>query len=420
MADMATMAKANPIFRTAIGTTIFLAKAGDPIAKEYIEAMHMPLPGLDAEPLQTGNEMMPANGYSVPLKNYVLTIEYRHKMMNQMIFDSGYKNLLDLACGYTPRAIRMAERGINYVGGDLPIVIESIAPLAKARAAQFPTVVEYRETDVTNPEAMNAAADILKGEMCIVTEGLLGYLQNDELQLLCSNIKSILERHGGAWIFMDMCYDKLEAAVSEAQGQNGSVMSSLSKAGGAQASDTANMKLTADEDTLKKFLSECGLTLKMVPFYSDQVHLNMEKFLTEEERELLHEKLKKLEAWVVTGSGPEKAVDNTEVKSVKSNETGSTLTISGSLLKAELCGRIDSMSAPDLLQMFESISGDAEFDEVKVDAKNLDYISSAGLRVLLMMIKASKEQKMSVDNASDTVREIFETTGFANMMQYIK
>ena len=52
-----------------------------------------------------------------------------------------------------------------------------------------------------------------------------------------------------------------------------------------------------------------------------------------------------------------------------------------------------------------------------IDMKNLDYISSAGLRVLLAAQKImNKQGEMTVRNANDTVKEIFEVTGFSDIL----
>jgi len=408
------MARTNPVFKTAMGTLTFLAKAGDPIAYSYVEALRIPKNSLDPSPL-TGKEKMEYNGISVPLLNYVLAIEYRFKTMNQLVFDSGCRNLLDLACGYTPRAVRMGEQGINYVGGDLPIVIQSIAPIAKGFCASFATVSEYRETDVTNPESMRVAADLLDGEIRITSEGLIGYLQRDEAVMLCKNIKNILTRHGGAWMLMDLCYSRLEAAIAAAKGDTVEDVYAFNKQGAELTADT-NMNSVMDEGVFLGVLAECGLHARKATFYSDKVELNTERFMTAREREVLHGNLRKLEMLVITSDETKEVPERTATSSM----TGSNLTLSGRVLHASLSGRIDSISAPDLLQAYESLAKDGEFDEVKVDAKHLEYISSAGLRVLIMMIKASKDKKMSIDHANETVRGILETTGFGNITQYIK
>ena len=60
-----------------------------------------------------------------------------------------------------------------------------------------------------------------------------------------------------------------------------------------------------------------------------------------------------------------------------------------------------------------------EIQEVKVDAQGLQYISSAGLRVLMMTVKKLGEGTVSLSNTSDAVKDIFETTGFASIIKVL-
>ena len=53
---------------------------------------------------------------------------------------------------------------------------------------------------------------------------------------------------------------------------------------------------------------------------------------------------------------------------------------------------------------------------IMVDAGELEYISSAGLRVLLMAVKKLGADSVTVCNTSDAVKEIFETTGFDQLI----
>ena len=83
----------------------------------------------------------------------------------------------------------------------------------------------------------------------------------------------------------------------------------------------------------------------------------------------------------------------------------------------ELKGRIDSGNAAcieqEILKQLES--GDASC--VILDAKELDYISSAGLRVLLSAHKVmSRKGGMKVKNVNEIVREVFDVTGFADIL----
>ena len=79
-----------------------------------------------------------------------------------------------------------------------------------------------------------------------------------------------------------------------------------------------------------------------------------------------------------------------------------------------MSGRVDTISAPALLEVFENNYGG--ITRVRIDAERLEYISSAGLRVLLMAVKKLGQGSVTVMNASESVKQIFETTGFDQMV----
>ena len=80
-----------------------------------------------------------------------------------------------------------------------------------------------------------------------------------------------------------------------------------------------------------------------------------------------------------------------------------------------LAGRLDTTTAPELEQEVKaSLDG---VSELVMDMKELDYISSAGLRVLLSAQKVmNKQGSMTIRNANDTIMEIFEVTGFSDIL----
>ena len=84
---------------------------------------------------------------------------------------------------------------------------------------------------------------------------------------------------------------------------------------------------------------------------------------------------------------------------------------------AELCGRIDSANAAEAEKTLTDEIGDFS-GELVLDAAKLDYISSAGLRVVLRLKKAISNTK--IINASPDVYEIFDMTGFTEMMDISK
>jgi len=80
-----------------------------------------------------------------------------------------------------------------------------------------------------------------------------------------------------------------------------------------------------------------------------------------------------------------------------------------------LTGRLDTTTAPDLEKAIRS-----SLDDVKaltIDMNGLEYISSAGLRVLLSAQKImNKQGEMKVTNVNGTIMEIFEVTGFSDIL----
>ena len=87
----------------------------------------------------------------------------------------------------------------------------------------------------------------------------------------------------------------------------------------------------------------------------------------------------------------------------------------GSNLNLTLTGRLDTVTAP---QLDEEVKGELDgIESLVFDIQNLEYISSAGLRVLLSAQKImNKQGKMIVRNASEEVKEIFEVTGFSDIL----
>ena len=80
-----------------------------------------------------------------------------------------------------------------------------------------------------------------------------------------------------------------------------------------------------------------------------------------------------------------------------------------------LDGRLDTATSPKLEEELKAVLGNLK--KLVLDFTNLEYISSAGLRVLLMAQKAmSKQGEMIILNVNETVMEVFEITGFADML----
>ncbi len=93
---------------------------------------------------------------------------------------------------------------------------------------------------------------------------------------------------------------------------------------------------------------------------------------------------------------------------IAKNQNGSTLTIG-------LEGRLDTTTSPQLEnELRTALNG---ISELILDLNSLDYISSAGLRVLLSAQKVmNKQGKMVIRNVKPEIMEIFDVTGFIDIL----
>lgn len=86
-----------------------------------------------------------------------------------------------------------------------------------------------------------------------------------------------------------------------------------------------------------------------------------------------------------------------------------------STLTVSLSGRLDTVTAPELEKELKgALDG---VTELVMDMEKLEYISSAGLRVLLSAQKImGKQGAMKVTHVSEAIMEIFDVTGFADIL----
>ena len=89
--------------------------------------------------------------------------------------------------------------------------------------------------------------------------------------------------------------------------------------------------------------------------------------------------------------------------------------LNGAELTVTIIGRLDTITAPQLEAEFkQSITG---VEKLVLDFASLEYLSSAGLRVLLAAQKVmNKQGSMIVRNVNETIMEIFDVTGFCDIL----
>lgn len=90
----------------------------------------------------------------------------------------------------------------------------------------------------------------------------------------------------------------------------------------------------------------------------------------------------------------------------------------GTKLEILLEGRLDTTTSPSLeAELKQSLDG---ITELEFDFAKLEYISSAGLRILLAAQKVmNKQGSMTVRNVNEVIEEVFEVTGFSDILTVV-
>ena len=390
----------NPTYLTAKSTVFMLAVAGNEDAKKMIAGLGLQETLAKRDP--SDNLVSEADAKAL-MAGVTVAIEARYAALSRTLKNDGYKNLLDVACGYTPRAIFCKNNGISYAGLDVPVVAEELQSFADKEGLGK----VYHGGDATNAASLSAAVEGFEGEVLISSEGLLGYLSTSEFEQLLDGIRRILEKHSGAFVTSDMGvnYELFATAnMSSPEAYDASRRRTM------EQSDIYNEGVVhMDHEKVKAFIEARGFKVEVQPFYHGDENLAMLQAIPESWRDKYLELLKNACVWKMTLDP-----DYTQKAPVSGAEKIENLTVdyrkSGGALEMTVSGRIDTISAPAILKVFDECGEGVS--SVKVKAKDLEYISSAGLRAMMIMVKKLGEGNVTVEGASDEVKEIFTVTGF--------
>jgi len=397
----------NPTYLTAKSTVFMLAVAGNEDAKRMIAGLSLQETLAKRDPSDT---LMSEADAKALMTGVTVAIEARYAALSRTLKNDGYKNLLDVACGYTPRAIFCRNNGISYAGLDVPVVAEELQKFADKEGLGK----VYHGGDATNAASLTAAADGLEGEVLISCEGLLGYLSLPEFEQFLDGIRQILEKHSGAFVTSDMGvkYDPFATAnMSSPEAYEASRKRTMS------TSDIYNNGVgRMDREKVKAFIEARGFKVEKLPFYHGDENLSMLQAIPEAWQGKYLELLNNACVWKMTLDS-----DYAQKPSVSGAEKIEDLTVdyktSGSVLEMTVIGRVDTISAPAILKVFDECS--EGISSVKVKAKELEYISSAGLRTMMIMVKKLGQGNVTLEGASDDVKEIFTVTGFDSVISLL-
>ncbi len=409
----------NPVFTTAVSCLQIEAAIGDEEAGMLLKELGFPTMADSMKEIDSTNQKhVPREVADLFVKiapAYQATVEGRFHATNNYIRKMGTKQVMDLPCGYTARGIKFAKTDVDYYGMDLPAVIDAMSKACGSLIAKEEQGhIHYSAVDATNYQTLKDGLAGVNGELLITTEGMLMYLTQSEIEEVFHNIHRILSEHGGCWITMD---NNLAGAAQrvmpclvddpEKFKMVGTILS------GNKSKTTTENNAFYHKDEVRQFISDMGFDLEIVSIY-DYLPENFRAFsmLSDEKKQQAREAFRDVCFWVMTVS-QDKAEEKVEESADELKDFKVNLKRAGGRYQIALAGRLDTITATTLLELYRKAEAKEAPTEIVLDLKELDYISSAGLRVLLIMKKALKDpDAMQLENISPSVQEIIETTGF--------
>ena len=384
--------KVNPIYLSAKGCLGLLAETGDSDFVNFYNSID--------------KEQLTDFGDDPITRSRIVALEVRHIIWKIIVEETDCQTIVDLPCGYLPHCLTAARLKKNYYGFDLPIVIDEISYVAdKFLTENEKSLVHYHGVDATNYFSMRNALSDVKGKICIMTDGLLGYFDGSDLKIFCENIHRLLSEFGGYWYTPDAQFTDLMNVTSAVfAGKSMKELSKITNDGQAQVADSDTRKNLFVEGTLderRRFMEDSGFSVKSFR-YNDKLKIIPSLKDNPELMKKLFSAYEVFEDWALTAK-LDASTENRQVDIPFTQE----ISLNDNVLSIRISGRLDTITAPKLLEKYQEQQSD--FTEIHVDAAKLEFISFAGLRVFKFM---SDDNLFKIFNANGEVKKILKENGY--------
>ena len=342
---------------------------------------------------------------------YGTAVWIRNKISDRIFDAMRMTTFVDLGCGFNPRGLSLANhRYIRYYGIDLPPIADRMNAVTRPmlRNDGADEAITYHAADLTDRNSLRVLFNG-GGPLFIVTEGLMMYLTENEMCTVTENIAGLLKEFGGVWLTGDANERELyEYIIKQQLGDKETAYKELMKSEFSERwrsllFDNSFMTLKGVE--LRQFLDNFGLSCRefSVEPYTKDLDAPWIILKAFEETGFLV-----MTACVTFKDGASKAEKSSF--SLNTEKNGGVLTI-------YINGRLDSLTAPLLIEEYETASRVNRIRPVVLDMADCPYISSAGIRAVLMLYKHTKDIMggFSLRNITPNVLDILNTTGFADL-----
>ena len=271
----------------------WLTEAGIPDAKKFLGLLNRPV-FFNADNLKDFERIKLVNSLYQEL-NYAVAIEY--------VREKDYRNVFDLACSLSPRAMTLGNDGRRVVVGELQAVcligdycVDEFGDKAKV-------TVDYDAFWLQDKELMMKSADKFTGPVCIIEQGVSIYLSDEIRSQMFYNIRDVLKKHGGCLITSDFVQKKYftDAATALFGANEAPTLYNETKAMYEKVFDDklADDALQNEQDAMA-YLKLHGLRAEKIPLFKNTPQLYISSQLTPEQIKRVNELATKNYLWVIT------------------------------------------------------------------------------------------------------------------------
>ena len=272
----------------------WLTAAGIPEAKNFLKLINRPV-FFTADNLNDFERIELTNALYQEL-NFHAAMEY--------VREKNYKNVMDLACSLSPRAMILGDEGRKVVVGELQTVcLIGDWCLEEFGSKKAIKNVEYNAFWLQDKAGMTASADKLKGEICIIEQGVIIYLTDEVRAQMFDNLRDVLKKHGGCLITSDFTQKKYfteAAAALYGEAEAPVIYNETKKMYEDVFDDKISDESLQDEAEAMDFLKTHGLIARKVPLFKTTPKLYINSKLTPAQIEKVNELAAKNYLWVIT------------------------------------------------------------------------------------------------------------------------
>ena len=256
------------------------------------------------------------------------------------------------------------------------------------------------------------------GPLCITTEGMMMYFDAHEADTVVSNIRAMLEQHGGLWITSDPEFIlQFFYSFRSIFGKDSPAKLAASKESAQQQANVASLSnpliinpddIIRSTKTAEDFINSHGMKVKKITLAEHIPNLSIYRQLTQEQIRNFKTAMNDCHYWIITLDEQRQPADNAEQQATPFEMN---YALENNMFKVSIDGRLDSLTAPQLLTAWEKIKTTRMPVGAEIDCAKLGYITSAGIRVFLILQKALGKN-LALTNVHSSMEKLFIQKGF--------